>query len=40
VVRDLLSGAAYTWRGDRNYVRLDPGTQVPAHIFRLERPPA
>jgi starch synthase (maltosyl-transferring) len=37
LVRDLLSGAAYTWRGDRNYVRLDPRTQVPAHIFRLER---
>jgi starch synthase (maltosyl-transferring) len=36
-VRDLLSGAAYTWRGDRNYVRLDPRTQVPAHIFRLEK---
>jgi starch synthase (maltosyl-transferring) len=37
MVRDLLSGAAYTWHGDRNYVRLDPRTQVPAHIFRLER---
>ena len=40
LVRDLLSGAVYTWRGDRNYVRLDPRTQVPAHIFRLERLPA
>jgi starch synthase (maltosyl-transferring) len=40
MVRDLLSGAAYTWHGDRNYVRLDPRTQVPAHIFRLERLPA
>ena len=37
LVRDLLTGIAYTWRGDRNYVRLDPRTQVPAHIFRLER---
>jgi starch synthase (maltosyl-transferring) len=37
LVRDLLSGNAYTWRGDRNYVRLDPRAQVPAHIFRLER---
>ena len=37
LVRDLLTGIAYTWRGDRNYVRLDPGTQAPAHIFRLER---
>jgi starch synthase (maltosyl-transferring) len=37
LVRDLLSGAAYTWHGDHNYVRLDPRTQVPAHIFRLER---
>jgi starch synthase (maltosyl-transferring) len=37
LVRDLLTGNAYTWRADRNYVRLDPRTQVPAHIFRLER---
>ena len=34
---DLLTGARYGWRGDRNYVRLDPEHQVPAHILRLER---
>ncbi len=34
---DLLTGARYGWRGDRNYVRLDPERQVPAHILRLER---
>lgn len=35
VVHDLLDGARYTWRGDSNYVRLEPGTR-PAHIFRIE----
>jgi starch synthase (maltosyl-transferring) len=35
-VRDLLSGATYTWRGRRNYVELDPNIQ-PAHIFLVRR---
>jgi starch synthase (maltosyl-transferring) len=35
-VSDLLSGARYTWRGSRNYVRLDPGERV-AHLFRVTR---
>jgi starch synthase (maltosyl-transferring) len=35
VVHDLLSGARYTWRGSRNYVRLDPRKQ-PGHVFTLE----
>ena len=35
-VRDLLSGATYTWRGQRNYVELDPKVQ-PAHIFLVRR---
>jgi starch synthase (maltosyl-transferring) len=33
-VRDLLTGARYTW-GDRNYVRLDPAVE-PAHVLRIE----
>jgi len=33
---DLLSGARYTWRGARNYVRLDPVERV-AHVFRVSR---
>jgi starch synthase (maltosyl-transferring) len=33
-VEDLLSGARYTWRGARNYVRLDPAVQV-AHVLRV-----
>ena len=37
VVRDLLSGARYTWRGSRNYVRLDPVNGPFAHIFVIER---
>jgi starch synthase (maltosyl-transferring) len=35
-VQDLLSGATYTWRGQRNYVELDPPVQ-PAHIFLVRR---
>jgi starch synthase (maltosyl-transferring) len=36
-VIDLLTGARYTWRGESNYVRLDPLDRV-AHILRVERP--
>ena len=36
VVHDLLTGARYTWRGARNYVRLDPRTQI-GHVLRVER---
>ena len=36
VVEDLLTGARYTWRGARNYVRLDPAQQ-PGHLFRVSR---
>jgi starch synthase (maltosyl-transferring) len=35
VVEDLLTGARYTWRGVRNYVRLDPKVQV-GHILRVQ----
>jgi starch synthase (maltosyl-transferring) len=35
-VNDLLTGARYTWRGARNYVRLDPNERV-AHLFRVSR---
>jgi starch synthase (maltosyl-transferring) len=33
---DLLSGLRYTWRGRRNYVKLDPSERV-AHVFRVSR---
>ncbi len=36
VVRDLLTGAEYTWRGSRNYVRLDPAQQA-GHLLRVEK---
>jgi starch synthase (maltosyl-transferring) len=36
VVHDLLNDAHYTWRGVRNYVRLDPA-QTPGHVFLIER---
>jgi starch synthase (maltosyl-transferring) len=36
-VEDLLTGTIYTWRGTRNYVRLDPAVQV-AHVFRVRLP--
>ncbi len=35
-VTDLLTGVQYTWRGSRNYVRLDPQVQ-PGHVLRVER---
>jgi starch synthase (maltosyl-transferring) len=35
-VTDLLTGTRYTWRGSRNYVRLDPAERV-AHLFRITR---
>jgi starch synthase (maltosyl-transferring) len=35
LVRDLLDDTAYVWRGERNYVRLDPGVRQ-AHVFQLE----
>ena len=35
VVQDLLTGTRYTWRGVRNYVRLDPADQA-GHVLRVE----
>jgi len=34
VVEDLLDGARYTWRGEWNYVKLDPTERV-AHVFYI-----
>jgi starch synthase (maltosyl-transferring) len=36
-VHDLLTDTTYTWRGEWNYVRLDPA-KMPAHVFRLNAP--
>jgi starch synthase (maltosyl-transferring) len=33
---DLLTGARYTWRGAKNYVRLDPVERV-GHVFKVSR---
>ncbi len=38
LAHDLLTGARYVWRGEHNYVELDPWS-VPAHILRLEHGP-
>ncbi|MDE1162968.1 MAG: alpha-1,4-glucan--maltose-1-phosphate maltosyltransferase [Acidobacteriaceae bacterium] len=35
-VEDLLTGARYTWHGERNYVALRPWEAV-AHVFRIVR---
>ena len=35
VVHDLLTDVTFTWRGQWNYVRLEP-TRVPAHILRVK----
>ncbi|GAC1516839.1 MAG: alpha-1,4-glucan--maltose-1-phosphate maltosyltransferase [Gemmatimonadaceae bacterium] len=37
-VEDLLTGMRYTWRGARNYVRLDPQQQA-GHLLRVIPPP-
>jgi starch synthase (maltosyl-transferring) len=37
VVEDLLDGSRYDWRGEWNYVKLDPSERV-AHIFLVHRP--
>jgi starch synthase (maltosyl-transferring) len=37
LVHDLLTEDRFTWRGSRNWVRLDPHVQ-PAHILRVEIP--
>jgi starch synthase (maltosyl-transferring) len=37
VVEDLLTGAKYTWRGVRNYVRLDPMVE-PGHVLLVHAP--
>ncbi|MFD2932878.1 alpha-1,4-glucan--maltose-1-phosphate maltosyltransferase [Spirosoma flavum] len=34
-VHDLLTEAYYTWKGDQNYVELDPYV-LPMHLFRIE----
>jgi starch synthase (maltosyl-transferring) len=36
-VEDLLTGDRYSWRGAKNYVRLDPAEKV-GHVFRLIGP--
>jgi starch synthase (maltosyl-transferring) len=38
-VVDLIDGVRYTWRGERNYVRLDPTGRV-AHVLQLPAAPA
>jgi starch synthase (maltosyl-transferring) len=38
-IEDLLTGAHYTWHDRSNYVSLKPNV-MPAHIFRLIRPPS
>ena len=35
LVRDLLTGAVYVWRGASNYVALDPRV-LPMHLLRVE----
>ena len=36
-VTDLLTGAQYSWQGQRNYVELRP-REIPAHILLLQAP--
>lgn len=36
IVHDLLTGNSYQWRGERNYIQLDPYV-LPFHLFRIEK---
>jgi starch synthase (maltosyl-transferring) len=36
VVEDLLDNARYSWRGEWNYVKLDPAERM-AHILVIRR---
>jgi starch synthase (maltosyl-transferring) len=36
LVEDLLTGERYTWRGERNYILLDPAQRV-GHLLRVIR---
>jgi len=38
-VHDLLTDARYPWKGESNYIELDP-FKLPAHIFHIEPPEA
>jgi starch synthase (maltosyl-transferring) len=35
-VHDLITDSRYPWRGERNYVELDPGV-MPAHVLTIRR---
>jgi hypothetical protein len=35
-VRDLMSGEVYLWRGEWNYVRLDPAERA-GHLLEIVR---
>ncbi len=35
IVHDLITGAKYVWRGEYNYIDLDPHV-MPMHLFRIE----
>src|SRR5437763_3714438 len=37
VVHDLMNDQRYTWRGNWNWIRLDPNV-APAHVLRVEIP--
>jgi len=39
IVHDLLTGVHYSWRGARNYVRLDPVAGQIGHVFRVDQEP-
>jgi len=37
-VEDLLTGAVHRWQGPTNYVRLDPWSEHPVHVFAVRSP--
>ena len=35
-VQDLLGGGRFRWKGDKNYIELNPHA-LPAHVFLVQR---
>jgi starch synthase (maltosyl-transferring) len=35
-LKDIVTGESYVWRGNKNYVKLDPA-KAPGHMFVLKK---
>jgi starch synthase (maltosyl-transferring) len=35
-LKDIVTGESYVWRGNKNYVKLDPA-KAPGHMFVVKK---